>query len=111
MRWDLVARGLLRYSAGYGALTLVLALGLAVLLDVPAGLLALVLLVVAVLTLVLALAGSSGLGTGAHAVEPASGVHVDPREHAGEPIGDSALRAFFWAVGVIAGSILALVLG
>lgn len=103
MRWDILARGFLRYTlpAGViaGLLTFVLGGGFG-----------LPVLVIGVMGLALSLMGSSGTGTAAMAIEPASGVNIEPRDYATKPIGSKYVRAFFVAIGLILGAIAGMVL-
>lgn len=103
MRWDILARGGLRYTLPAAGVAGVLTYALGEFFG-------LLLLFLGVLAVALTLMGSSGAGTTAMAVEPASGVAVDPRSYATKPIGSKNVRAFFWAVGLVLGAVTGMLL-
>lgn len=103
MRWDVLARGTLRYVLPAGGVAWVLTYGLG-------DILGLLLFFVGVMGVALSLMGTSGTGTAAMATEPASGVEIDPREYATEPIGSKSVRAFFLAVGLVLGAVAGMML-
>lgn len=111
MRWDIVSRGLLRYTLLWGGLTSLIAYGGAALVNISMGTSALLLLLLGGSSLVLSLTGTTGTGAGAAAVEPASGVNIDPRDYAAKPIGSTNVRVFFWSLGVVFGAVAGLVIG
>lgn len=104
MRWDIIARGFLRYTSPAGVIAGLLTF-------VLGGAFGLLMLFLGVMGLALSLMGSSGTGTAAMSVEPASGVNIDPRDYATKPIGSKNVRAFFVAIGLILGAIAGMVLG
>jgi hypothetical protein len=103
MRWDIIARGFLRYILPAGVIVGLLSF-------VLGGFFGLPMLLLGVLGLVFSLTGSSGTGTAAMSVEPASGVNIDPRDYATKPIGSKNVRAFFLSIGLILGAITGMVL-
>ena len=103
MRWDILVRGFLRYTLPAGVLVGLLSF-------VLGGFFGLPMLVLGVLGLVFSLTGSSGTGTAAMSVEAASGVNIDPRDYATKPIGSKNVRAFFFSIGLILGTITGMVL-
>lgn len=102
MRWDILARGGLRYTLPAGGVAGVLTYGFG-------GFFGILFLLLGVLTVTFTLVGSSGTGTAATTIEPASGVNIDPREYATKPIGSKNVRVFFLAVGVVLGTITGMV--
>lgn len=103
MRWDIIARGLLRYTLPLGGVAGLLAY------ELGEGI-ALFFLGLGVMGLALTLIGDSGTGTAAVTVEPGSGVNVTPRDYATKPIGSKNVRAFFWAIGLILGTVTGILL-
>lgn len=103
MQWDILARGVLRYILPAGIIAGLLTI-------VVGEIFGLLTLFLGVIGLALSLMGSSGTGTAAMSVEPASGVNIDPRDYATKPIGSKNVRAFFFAIGLILGSITGMVL-
>jgi hypothetical protein len=105
MRWALIRAMGLRYTLVFGGGTTAVAYGGATLLGSSPALPGIVLLLLGVGILVSTLTGSSGLGTGATAVEPASGVHIDPADHAMSAGGPFALEGLFYGVGLVLGAV------
>ncbi|MEF8801960.1 MAG: hypothetical protein V5A56_13155 [Halolamina sp.] len=97
MKWDILARGFLRYilPAGGVAGLLTFVLG---------GVFRLLMLFLGIIGVALSLMRSSGTGTAAMSLEPASGVNIDPQDYATKPIGSKNVRAFFLSVGLIFGA-------
>lgn len=102
MRWDIIGRGVVRYTLPWGV-------GVGIIGYVMGDLFAMLVLVIGVLSLAFTFTGTSGTGTAAHAIEPASGVNISPRDYATKPIGAKNVRIFFWSVGLILGAVTGLV--
>lgn len=103
MRWNILARGFLRYILPAGGVAGLLTFGLGEFLG-------LLFLFLGDMGVTLSLMGSSGAGTTAMSIDPASGVNLDPRDYATKPIGSKNVRAFFLAVGLILGAITGMLL-
>lgn len=103
MRWNILTRGFLRYVLPAGGVAGLLSFFLG-------GLFALLVLFLGIVGVALSLTNSSGAGTAAMSIEPASGVNIDPQDYATKPIGSKNVRAFFLSVGLILGAITGLLL-
>lgn len=110
MRRDILTRGVLRYTLFWGGTTALVGYGCAWVVRFDGGLVALSLLVLGVYSLVHSVTGTTGAGAGILAIEPASGVDINPLDYASKPLGSTNLKIFFWSIGVVLAAILGLAL-
>lgn len=101
MRGRLAATLAARYTLGYGGGLALLAVVLGRTTVVPTWALGLGLLTIGGLVVVTTLTGANGVGTGGMAIEPASGVDIDPFDFAQSAVGVNALKALFFGAGCL----------
>ncbi|NIS35918.1 MAG: hypothetical protein GWN07_34455 [Actinobacteria bacterium] len=102
MEGRLAANLAARYSVGYGGGLALLAVVVGGLTAVPTWALGLLMLMVGGLVVVTTLTGANGVGAGGMAIEPASGVDIDPFDYVQTAVGVNALKALFFGAGLVA---------
>ena len=102
MRGHPLAALVARYSLGYPGGLALLAVLVGGTTGVPTWSLGLGLLMVGGLVVVTTLTGANGVGTGGMAIEPASGVNIDPADYVQAAVGVNALKALFFGAGCLA---------
>ena len=93
---------LARYAVGYGGGLAVLAVIAGRTTAAPTWALGLGLLMVGGLVVVTTLTGANGVGTGGMAIEPASGVNIDPADYVQAAVGVNAIKALCFGAGCLA---------
>lgn len=107
MNWSLVRQHGVRYTVGAAGLVAGVVVGVAASREAVSSA-ALGLVVVGGLAILVSVV-SPGASSGSTAVEPASGVHIDPRDGDEAPAGSGPLRSFFVGVGLVVWGSLSLV--
>ena len=102
MRGALAVALTVRYTLGFAGGLALLAVAVGFLTALPVWSMGLGLLLVGGLVVVTTLTGSNGVGTAGMAIEPASGVNIDPIDYVQTPVGNNQLKALFFGAGLVA---------
>ena len=102
MRGGLVVALAARYTVGFAGGLALLAVAVGSLTALPVWAMGLGLLLIGGLVVVTTLTGSNGVGTAGMAIEPASGVNIDPVDYLQASVGHNQLKALFFGAGLVA---------
>ncbi|MDZ7700565.1 MAG: hypothetical protein U5J98_00060 [Halobacteriales archaeon] len=101
MRGALVLALTVRYTLAFGGGLALVALAVGTGTGLPTWALGLGLLVLGVLIVTTTLTGANGVGLAGMAIEPASGVNIDPIEYLQAPVGSNQFKALFFGAGLV----------